>query len=93
MGERDLSNDGECCIIEKTMRKDNFGYEEIKNLLKHAILPKDLTGDCKKHLSILLRLADFFGSTLKLENYYFLNLKNMNNAYTFKTKVPTEGIA
>jgi len=50
-------------------------------------------GDCKKHLSILLRFHDFLGSTLKLEKYIFFNFKNMTNVYTLERKVTTKGIS
>jgi len=43
MGEGVLSDDGECCVIEETTRKANFDYEEIRNLLMHAIVLEDAT--------------------------------------------------
>lgn len=43
-----LSDDGECCVIEREAGRVNFNYEEIKSFLEHAILPENATSEQRR---------------------------------------------
>ena len=43
-----MFDDGECYVIEGEAGRVNFGYEEIKNFLEHAILPEDATSEQRR---------------------------------------------